>query len=241
MIDSAVIVVTLGGLVASFVNAAFATGGVYIVLLTSVSVLPVSAAVPLQSAFCAGSLVARVGFFWHHIVWQIVIVFTLGCLIGVYFGARTFVAMPDSLISLLLGIVLLVLIWAPKLKTSLPIRHPFFFVGIIHSYLGALFGVGGVLQPVILRTDLVKLQITGTLAVCLLALDVMKAAGYTSFGFNYLDYVPHIIGATIAGFIGTWLGKRLAHKVSEQAFRIVFRLLVSLASLRLIYQGLTGG
>ncbi|WP_171172990.1 sulfite exporter TauE/SafE family protein [Ruegeria sp. HKCCD8929] len=239
MVDATLVVVTLGSFAASFVNAAFATGGVYITLIASVSVLPISAAVPLQSAFAAGSLMARIVFFWSHINWRIVRTFAFGCLFGVYFGTRSFVALPDAAISILLGVVLLILIWMPKNRIRIPIRHPFVFVGVAHSFLGALFGVGGVLQPLLLRTDLMKLQITGTLAACLLLLDVMKVTGYVSFGFSYFDYVPHIIGATLAGFVGTWAGKRVTHHVSEVLFRQVFRMLVSIVGLRLIYKGIS--
>ena len=239
MIDFAVIVITLASLMASFVNAAFATGGVYIMLLASVWVLPVSAAIPLQSAFAAASLAARIHFFWEHIRWSIATVFVLGCFIGVYFGARTFVALPESTLSIMLGLVLLTLLWMPKWKRGFPIRHPFFFVGVLHSYLGALLGVGGVLQPSILRTSLTKLEITGTLAVCLLVLDGLKVTAYVSFGFSYFDYVPHIVGATIAGFVGTWLGKRVTHVISEETFRIVFKIFFTVAAPTLIYTGWT--
>lgn len=238
MVDFAVVIITLASLLASFVNAAFATGGVYIMLLASVWVLPVSAAIPLQSAFAAASLAARIHFFWAYIRWSLAAAFVMGCLIGVYFGARTFVALPDTVLSVLLGVVLLTLLWMPEWKHRFSLRHPFFYVGILHSYLGALLGVGGVLQPSILRTSLTKLEITGTLAVCLLVLDGLKASAYVSFGFSYLDYVPHIVGATIAGFIGTWLGKRVTHVISETTFRRVFKIFVTLVALRLIYTGL---
>lgn len=237
MLDTAVVIITLASLTASFVNAVFATGGVYIMLLASVWVLPVAAAIPLQSAFAAASLAARIYYFWEHIRWPIALAFVAGSLFGVYFGARTFVALPEATLSVLLGAVLLTLIWMPKWKRPLPIRHPFFFVGVMHSYLGALLGVGGVLQPTILRTSLTKLEITGTLAVCLLTLDLFKATAYSSFGFSYLDYIPHIVGATLAGFIGTWLGKRVTHVISEETFRRVFKIFVSLVALRLIYSG----
>lgn len=237
--DWAVFVVTLGSFVASFVNAAFATGGVYILLFSSSSVLPLAAAVPLQSAFAAASLIARVALFWQHIQWRIVWMFFLGCLLGAGIGTWTFAALPEHAIALLLGIVLLLLIWMPRLP-SLPVKRPFIFIGIMHSYLGSLFGVGGVLQPLLLRTDLVKMQLTGTLAAAMLSLDVLKATGYSSFGFNYLDYLPHISGATIAGFVGTWAGKRVTHHVSEALFRRTFRMLVSVVALRFIYTGLFG-
>lgn len=237
--ELAVAVVTLGSFIASFINAAFATGGVYILLFSSSSVLPLAAAVPLQSVFAAASLIARVVLFWEHIEWRIVRMFFLGSLFGVGIGTWTFAALPERVIALLLGIVLLLLIWLPRLP-SLPMKRPFIFVGIVHSYLGSLFGVGGVLQPLLLRTDLLKMQLTGTLAAAMLSLDVLKVLGYSSFGFNYLDYLPHIIGATIAGFAGTWAGKRVTHHVSETLFRRVFRVLVSVVALRFIHSGLSG-
>ncbi|MEM8979489.1 MAG: sulfite exporter TauE/SafE family protein [Pseudomonadota bacterium] len=241
MIDTAVLTVTLGSFAAAFVNAAFATGGVYIMLFSSVSVLPVAAAVQLQSAFAAASLMSRVYFFWRNVNWRLVASFGLGGVLGVVLGARTFVALPEAAIVTLLGFILLILIWMPALNWSFGVKHPFVFVGIIHSYLGTLFGVGGVLQPLILRTKLNKLEITGTLAACLLTLDIMKMTGYVSLGFRYLDYLPHIIGATLAGFAGTWAGKQVTHKVSEQLFRRVFRALVTLLALRLIYKGFSSG
>jgi uncharacterized membrane protein YfcA len=40
--------------------------------------------------------------------------------------------------------------------------------------------------------------------------------------------------ATIAGVAATWAGKRVTCKVSEQAFRRVFKSLITLVALRLL-------
>ncbi|GAB4352445.1 MAG: hypothetical protein Kow0026_09990 [Oricola sp.] len=237
--DTALVVIALGSLAAAFVNAAFATGGVYITLISSLAVLPVSAAVPLQSAFAVGSLLARIGLFWRDIQWRIVATFVFGCLFGVYFGAKAFVALSDALISMLLGLTLLVLIWLPRNVGGVKLKHPFFYVGAVHAFVGTMFGVGGILQPFILRTGLKKMQITGTLAACMISLDVMKMTSYVLVGFRYQDYVPHIVLATLAGFLGAWLGKRATLHVSETAFRTVFRWLVTFAALRLVWGGWT--
>jgi len=237
--DTILVVVTLGSFIASFINAAFATGGIYILLAASTAVLPLTAAIPLQSVFAFGSLIARIGFFWAHIRWAIVAAFSLGALSGVYFGARLLVSLPEATIAIALGLVLLTLVWWPRINWRPPIKHPFIIVGVFLSFLGTLFGVGGVLQPTIMRTELKKLQITGTLAACLIILDVMKITGYVSFGFDYRDYIPHIVLATIAGFAGTWAGKHVTHHVSERAFRHVFKALITVVALRLIYKGWT--
>jgi uncharacterized membrane protein YfcA len=113
----------------------------------------------------------------------------------------------------------------------------FIYVGGLHGCFGTIFGVGLFLQPAILRTGLTRQQITGTLAICLLGLEVMKATGYVSFGFSYADYWPHILAGAVAGIIGTLIGKRLGDSMPEQRFRMVFRVLVTLAGLRLITKG----
>lgn len=230
-------VVTLGGFVASFVNAAFATGGIYIVLATSTAVFPVAVAIPLQSVFAMGSLVARIAVFWRHIQWPIVVAFAAGATLGVYLGAQVFVSLPQGLIAIMLGTLLLLLIWIPVGDFKLPLRHPFALVGVIHAFLGTIFGVGALLQPTMLRTRLRKLAITATLAACLAAMDVFKIVGYIAHGFDYRPYFPHIGMAIIAGFSGTWCGKRISHKISEANFRRVFKWLVTIVALQLLYRG----
>lgn len=233
------IVVTLGGFVASFINAAFATGGIYIVLASSTAVFPLAVAVPLQSVFAMGSLLARMVVFWRHIQWPVAGAFAAGSTVGVFIGAKAFVSLSERLMSLLLGGLLLLLIWAPPLRRPLPLRHPFALVGVIHSFLGTVFGVGAILQPVILRTRLDKLAITATLAACLAIMDVFKITAYIYHGFDYRPYLAHICGALLAGFAGTWCGKRVSQKISESTFRTVFRGLVTLVAIRLLYRGLT--
>lgn len=245
------LVVTVGGLIASFINAAFATGGIYIVLASSSLVFPLAVAIPLQSAFAFASLAARIVYFRPYIYWPIVVLFGIGSVIGVAIGSQVFVALPEALMALLLGCLLLILIWAPARRKRVtdevntaddataqqPYRPIFLPVGIAHSFIGTVFGVGALLQPTILRTPLKKLQITGTLAACLLIMDVFKLTGYMYHGFDYRDYWPHIIGATVAGFVGTALGKRVTHRVSERTFRTVFKWLITIVALRFIWRG----
>ena len=108
---------------------------------------------------------------------------------------------------------------------------------MVHSFIATVFGVGAFLQPAILRTELIKMQITGTLAACMLSMDIFKVFWFSNIGFDYLIYLPHILCATIAGLVGTWLGKRTTTMVSEQTFRRVFKFIVTLIALRLLFKG----
>lgn len=233
-----ILVVTGGCFVAALINAAFATGGVYLMLASTTAVLPVSVAIPLQSVLALPSLVARIWLFRTHIHWPLICVFVPMAAIGAFFGIRTFVSLNDDTIAILLGIILLVMVWLPARHLVLTMRRPFFAIGLIHGYLGTVFGIGAVLQPAILRTGLLKLQITGTLATCLLALDMFKITGYVSVGFEYGDYWLHILLAIVAGTAGSIIGKQVTHRVSEAQFRLVFKGLITIVAVRLLASGL---
>ena len=157
--------------------------------------------------------------------------------IGAILGARVFVSMEEGVISLCLGTLLLVIVWGvPKSVTfSLPKR--FALIGGVHGFLSTIFGVGLFLQPAMLRTDLARLQITGTLAACIMALEVVKAGGYAGFGFDFTGYWPHILAGAATSIIGNAAGHRLGTHVSEARFRLVFKVIVTLVGARLLIKG----
>ena len=95
-------------------------------------------------------------------------------------GVNTFIMIPESLLSLIIGCLLLVLIWVGNFKLPIGSSKVFVLVGAVHSFVATIFGVGAFLQPAILRTELVKLQVTGTLAACMLSMDIFKIIGFSS-------------------------------------------------------------
>ena len=118
--------------------------------------------------------------------------------------------------------------------------HRFLYIGGLHGAFGTLFGVGLFLQPAILRTSLNRFQITGTLAICLLVLEGMKATGYVTLGFDYGAYWLHIVAGAVASVAGNLAGYRLAGRISEKHFRAAFKIMVTLAGLRLLGKGIHG-
>ena len=231
------VIITLGSLLAAFVNAAFATGGVYLLLAAGSIVFPMTIVIPLMPLLAFSSLVGRLLLFWKDIAWRIVLAVFIGSIFGVYFGVNVFVALPEAFLSIGIGILLIILIWFGNFKLPVNASKIFIIVGAVHSFIATVFGVGAFLQPAILRTELIKMQITGTLAACMLSMDIFKVFWFSNIGFDYLSYLPHILGATVAGLVGTWLGKRTTSMVSEQTFRRVFKFIVTLIALRLLFKG----
>ncbi len=233
--DWVFVVLVAGSFFAAAFNAAFSIGGAMIILATTTAVLPITAIVPLHSGLLIGSTFGRVWMFWRFIDWKIVKPFLLGSVVGTALGARIYFAIPESAIAVAIAIVMLVAIWWPKVTWRPKLKHPWAIVGFIHSFLSTLFAYGALLHAVILHTGLNRRQIVGTMAGCLSGMSIFKLVGYAWFGFDYSPYAVLIIVAVAASFAGTWLGKRLSEKLPEQGFRLVYRLLITVTALRLLY------
>ena len=238
-INSTTVFITLGSFIAAYVNAVFATGGYFIMLAVCTSLLPMTIAVPIQPALIYTSLIARVSYFWSHTNWQIVLTFCIGAVIGVVIGAKTFIQLSESILSLAVGVMIGIIVWLPKTGFRLQLKHPYFSVGVLHAFLTTAIGASAFVQTIILRSPLLKRQITGTLAACFLAMEGMRIIGYAIVGFNYVNYITLIIMASLAGIVGTWIGKRTEHHISEKLFRVVFKWMITIVALRLMYKGFT--
>lgn len=227
------------GFLSSLISATFGIGGGPLILVVLGLTLPVSAMVPLHSALALGLLLARLWHFRRHIDWYIVRVFVPGALIGVLLGARVYVAMPPQYIAAAVSLLIMGTVWFPAVRWRPFLPHPFFFVGVIHAFLSTLFSFGGLLQPLMIRTRLDRMQIIGTLSMALGVMTVIKTVSYAAYGFDYRPYAWIIAGAVLASFPGARAGKALARRFDEDRFRLAFRLVMTFLALRLMYKALT--
>lgn len=230
--------IVAGSFLAAVSNAAFSSGGAMIVLAVTTTVLPVSAVVPIHSTLLIGSTLSRAVVFRRHVDWRIAGPFLVGSIVAVAIGARVYFELPDSMIGVAIAIVMLVAIWLPGISWRPRLRHPWAVVGFVHSLLSTLFAYGALLHAVILHTGLKRREITGTMAVALTGMSLFKILGYTFNGFDYRPFAAVIVLSVLAAFLGTWVGKRINDRVSESLFRFVFRALVTVTALRLLYVNL---
>lgn len=225
-------------LAASTISACFSVGGGYVLFGALSWVMPLPSAIAMQSVLSFGSLFSRTHAFWQEIEWPIVRMFTAGSLLGVTAGLWLFLRTPVGLLSILLALLLFLLAWAPAIRWGVPAGTSFFGVGILHAVVGTIFGLGAILQPVLLRTSLARTAIVGTFSTCIILLELLRTLGYASTGFSYLGWWPEILVASVTGFAGTHLGKRLTPAISDRQFRFVLRLFVTGLGLRFLHKGL---
>lgn len=236
--DTTFYIIVGGSFLAAVSNAAFSAGGAMIILAVTSTVLPVAAIVPIHSTLLIGSTTSRALLFWRDIDWKIAAPFLAASVVAVAIGARIYVELPETIIAAAISVVMLVAIWLPEVSWRPKIRQPWAIVGFVHSLLSTLFAYGAVFHAVILHTGLKKRQIVGTMAACLTGMSAFKITGYIANGFDYKPYLQIIVFSVAAALVGTWVGKLVIDRISEALFRGVFRLLVTVTALRLMYTGL---
>jgi len=235
VIDTTFVIIVVGSFVASVFNAAFSAGVAMIILAITSTILPVQAIVPIHSTLLIGSTATRIVFFWSFVDWKLVRSFLAGSIVGAFLGARIYIELPEAIIATAISIVMLIAIWLPKVSWRPRLRHPWVIVGFIHSLFSTLFAYGALLHAVILHTDLERRQIVGTLGGCLAGMSVFKITGYALFGFDYSPYYFVIAAAIAVSFAGTAVGKMIVDRLSEAVFRMIYRVLITVTALRLLY------
>ena len=233
--DFVSLVIIAGSFFAAVSNAAFSSGGAMIILATTSAVLPVSAVVPIHSTLLIGSTTSRAAIFREYIDWRIAGPFLIGSVVAVAIASRLFFALPETVIAVAIATVMLIAIWLPEVRWRPKIRHPWAIVGFVHSFLSTLFAYGALLHAVILHTGLARRQVVGTMAAALTGMSLFKILGYSLNGFDYRPYLATIVLAVCAAFAGTWVGKLVIDRISESTFRFVFRALVTVTAIRLLY------
>ena len=234
-LDVTTLAIVFGSFLAAVSNAAFSSGGAMIVLAVTSTVLPVAAVVPIHSTLLIGSTASRAVVFRDHVDWRIAGPFLAGSCIAVAIASRLYFDLPERTIAVAIAIVMLIAIWLPAVSWRPRLPHPWAVVGFVHSFLSTLFAYGALLHAVILHTPLTRRQIVGTMAVALTGMSVFEITGYALNGFDYTPYLVTIALAVAAAFLGTWVGKLIIDRVSEATFRFVFRALVTLTAIRLLY------
>ena len=228
--------IIFGSFISTATSSAFGIGGGFVMIAILSSFLPITAMVPVHSVMMMGLSLSRTWYFYKDIDWTIVKPFVVGALIGAFAGTYLYVDLSEVFIAISIAILMLLAVWTPEIKLKREIPHPFFLIGVAHSFLSALFSFGGLFQPIMVRTKLSKMQITATLAGGLMCMNTFKITGYVIFGFDFKPYILVMVLAILAAFPGAKLGKAMLRRISEKQFRLVFKLIMTLFAFRLLYR-----
>lgn len=226
--------------VGAYLSTVAGMGGGLLILATCSQIMPVGIVIPLNGVFVFAGQVARTVQFHRHIAWEVTRPFIPGSILGAFLGTVIYFNLSETAIALVLGSVMLWFSWVPSTRASRSIAgkipHPWFWVGIIHTFLSTVSGAGGLMQSLMVNSKLPKESIVATIAATLLVMAVFKTVGYYLAGFDYLDWLPLIGLSWVTGIAGTTVGKRTLNRLPDIFFRRLIKGMVTVFALRLFWQ-----
>ena len=231
---------------ASFVTAFIgvftgAAGGVVLLGLMAM-VMPPLALIPVHTVVMLGAGVTRTMMMWRHVMRPAVLPFVIGSAIGAAAGAQVFVALSTTLAAIdpRRSFILLVT-WMPNLGRIGAERGRFALLGFVTTFLGVFVSATGtLLAPFVASATPDRRVHVATMGALMAIAHVAKVVAFGFIGFAIGSYVPLMAAMIAAGAVGNWIGEIALLRTSEQRFRLVLQIVLTLLGLRLLWGAAAG-
>jgi len=235
-------VLCLVSFLGSLIAGALGLGGGVLVLATMANLLPPMALVPIHGVVQLGSNLSRAVLSWRQTLMSIVTPFFIGTIIGAAVGAQFVVALPKSLLQLLIAVFILASTWLPNLQSKSAGRVKFFFVGIVTTIVTMFVGGTGVLVGAFLAPACPERhQFVSTHSVVMTIQHGLKIITFALLGFAFGPYIALLIGLVSFSFIDSYAGKLLLNRLPERIFRVALKATLTVLALQLLYSALSAG
>jgi uncharacterized protein len=229
---------TAAALCTSVLTTVAGAGGGAALMAIMLQIMPPAAAIPVHGAVHLASNVTRCWLLWKHMSWPIIIRFALLLPVGAAIGLWLFQGLSVETVRIIIGLFVLLSVFngmgsGTKVR-ELPLWGFIpvgFFAGILNMIVGAIAPILGVL---VIRKDMSKENVVGTLGFFGVITNLAKVIGFTLIGFSFAEYGTAILFMVPAVIIGTRVGRAMLHRVNEQLFLKIFRIVLALLALKLI-------
>lgn len=233
---------SLASFATAFIGLFTGTGSGLILLAILATALPPAAVVPIHTVVQLGQGVTRTLIMWRWVMRATLLPFFIGASIGAALGAKAFVALPPSLLMGILGVFILIVTWLPKLGSQGAQSGRFALVGFGATFLGVFVSATGTLvAPFVASATKDRRNYAATLGALMMTVHILKIGAFAVIGFAVWAYVPLMLSMVAAGAIGNWLGEIALARTSEQRFRTILKVGLTILALRLIWNGIAQG
>lgn len=219
-------------------TAVVGAGGGTALIVLMLQIMPPSVAIPVHGVVQLASNISRVWMLWEHLAWPIIIRFALLLPFGVALGLWLFTGLGVDQIEILIGCFVLFTLALRHLKIMKGRELPLwafvplgFVTGVLNMVVGVIAPVLGVL---VIRKDLAKEQVVGTLGFFGLVGNFFKIVGFTLVGFSFADHWLAIVCMVPAAVLGAQTGRNLLGRINEKVFLFAFQITLGVLAIKLI-------
>lgn len=187
--------------------------------------------------------IGRITFFKHGLNKKLILLFGVPSIILTILGALLVNYTPQNTLKLILGLFLLIFSITSLAKPTLkfkPSKKNAVIGGGLSGFLAGLIGTGGALRGAFLTAFNLKKELyIATAAAIALAVDLTRIPIYFGAGFlesQFYYYIPILL---IVALAGSFVGKKIVNKIPQNVFRNIVLIMISIISLKFIYDGLS--
>lgn len=177
----------------------------------------------VTALFHLSSNISKIYFFREGFDKKLIINMGISSIIFVIIGALLSNYFPSKTLEILLAIFLisisLILLIFKSIKIK-PTQTNSIFGGIISGFIAGLLGTGGAIRGITMASFNLKTTVfIATSAIIDLGIDLSRSVVYTYNGFVHKDDLYLIPILLIVSIIGTFIGKKILEKLSEEQFK----------------------
>jgi uncharacterized protein len=232
-------VLVLVSVLTSAVTAAVGVGGGLLMIMAMAQVMPAAALIPVHGMVQLGSNAGRTLLTWRHVDRALLAAFLPGVVLGALVAAWLLVRLPAGVLELCIAAFVFYSCWGPGLPRRALGRTGTLLAGALTTLLSSLVGASGPMVAAFIKQGAEgRLGKVATFSACMSAQHLTKAFVFGVAGFVFRDWLALMLAMVASGFIGTWLGLRLLHRLSEHRFDALFKWALTLLALRLTWLGL---
>jgi len=213
-----------------------AAGGLLLLALLSL-LFPPAVLIPLHTVVQMGAGASRIVIFWRYVMRWTVLPFLIGSVAGAAVGAQIFVSLSTTLLQGILGAFIIVITWLPGFARFGRQNRRFAVIGFGATFLGMFVSATGTLiAPFVMGASSDRRNYAATFAALMTIVHTAKVVAFGLLGVALWAYVPLMAAMIAAAALGNWVGSRVLTRMPERGFRLVFQLLLTLLSLRLLWR-----
>ena len=234
--------VAVGFLTAVLSGVAGLGGGTILIGVFYALGLAPAVAVPLHAAVQFVSNLSRTLAYLKHVEWRAAGWFLLTAAPTPFLVAPFIVgANVDVILLLLAGLILTSLIRTKEGGEPLKPVPAVLLAGFLNGTLGMFVSATGLfVGRLFLRPEWPKETVIATLAMTQTLGHLLRVFGYASVGFAVTERIDLLLPLVVAVIAGTFAGRKLHDYLDESRFRTLFRAILAVLSLKLVYDGVTG-
>ncbi len=226
----------------AFVGAVTGTLGGLLLLGIMALVFPPVVLIPVHTVVQLGGSISRVILMWKWVMRGTLLPFFVGAVIGAAVGAQVYVVLSNAWLQIVIGGFIILFTWMPKFASVGADRYRFSAAGFVTTFVGMFVSATGtMLSPIVASSAPDRRNHVATFTSMMTLVHTTKLVAFFALGVAIADYTALMVAMIAMAACGNFCGKKVLDRLPESGFWIVFKVILTVLGIRLLWTGVRDG